>query len=117
MGKNMKKEYVYIRITESLYCTAEINTTLQINYIFPGGSSGKEPTCQSRRHKGCRFDPWFGKISLEKGMAIHSSFLAWRIPWTEQPGSLQFIGSQRIGHDGSDLASTKINYTSIKNIS
>ena len=32
--------------------------------------------------------------SLEKGMATHSSILAWRIPWTEEPGGLQFIGSQ-----------------------
>ena len=36
---------------------------------------------------------------LEKGMATHSSILAWRIPWTEEPGKLQFIGSQRVGHD------------------
>ena len=35
---------------------------------------------------------------LEKGMAIHSS-IAWRIPWTEEPGGLQFVGSQRVGHD------------------
>ena len=41
---------------------------------------------------------------LEKGMATHSSILAWRIPWTEEPGGLQSIGSQRIGHDRSDLA-------------
>ena len=37
--------------------------------------------------------------SLEKGMATHSSILAWRIPWTEDPGELQFTGSQRVGHD------------------
>ena len=36
---------------------------------------------------------------LEEGMATHSSILAWRIPWTEEPGGLQFIGSQRVGHD------------------
>ena len=36
---------------------------------------------------------------LEKGMAPHSSILAWRIPWTEEPGSLQFMGLQNIGHD------------------
>ena len=36
---------------------------------------------------------------LEKGVATHSSILAWRIPWTEEPGRLQFIGSQRVGHD------------------
>ena len=36
---------------------------------------------------------------LEKGMAIHSSTLAWRIPWTEEPGGLQSMGSQRVRHD------------------
>ena len=36
---------------------------------------------------------------LEKGMAIHSSILAWRIPWTEEPGQLQSVGSQRVGCD------------------
>ena len=36
---------------------------------------------------------------LEKGMATHSSILAWRIPWTEEPGGLQSKGSQRVGHD------------------
>ena len=37
--------------------------------------------------------------SLEKGMATHSSILAWRIPWTEEPGGPQSIGSQRAGHN------------------
>ena len=37
---------------------------------------------------------------LEKGMAAHSSILAWRTPWTEEPGRLQPIGSQKVGHDG-----------------
>ena len=36
---------------------------------------------------------------LEKEMAIHSSTLAWKIPWTEKPGRLQSMGSQRVGHD------------------
>ena len=36
---------------------------------------------------------------LEKGMETHSSILAWKIPWTEKPGGLQFIGSQRVRHD------------------
>ena len=36
---------------------------------------------------------------LQKGMATHSSILAWRIPWTEEPGGLQSMGSQRVGHD------------------
>ena len=36
---------------------------------------------------------------LEKGMATHSSILAWRIPWTEEPDGLQSMGLQRVGHD------------------
>ena len=36
---------------------------------------------------------------LEKEMATHSSILAWEIPWTEEPGGLQSMGSQRVGHD------------------
>ena len=41
-----------------------------------------------------------GEDPLEKEMAIHSSILAWRIPWTEEPGGLQSMGSQRVGHNG-----------------
>ena len=36
---------------------------------------------------------------LEKGMVTHSSLLAWRMPWTEEPGGLQFTGVQRVRHD------------------
>jgi len=41
------------------------------------------------------FDPWVGKIPLEKEMATHSSTLAWEIPWTEEPGGLQFMRLQK----------------------
>ena len=37
--------------------------------------------------------------ALEKGMATHFSILAWKIPWKEEPGGLQSMGSQRVGHD------------------
>ena len=40
-----------------------------------------------------------GEDALEKGMATHSSIFALRIPWTEEPGGLQSIGSQRVKHD------------------
>ena len=40
-----------------------------------------------------------GEDPLEEGMATHSSVLAWRIPWTEEPGGLQSTGSQRVRHD------------------
>ena len=44
------------------------------------------------------------QFSTEKAMAPHSSTLAWKIPWTEEPGRLQSMGSHRVGHDCSDLA-------------
>ena len=39
---------------------------------------------------------------LDEGVATHSRILAWRIPWTEEPGGLQSTGSQRVGDDGRD---------------
>ena len=49
-------------------------------------------------------------IYMEKAMATHSSILAWRIPWTEEPGGLLSMGSHRVGHDWSDLAAYIISY-------
>ena len=63
---------------------------------FPGGASGKEPACQCRRPKRQGLDPWVGKVPLEEGMATHFSVLAWRVPWTEEPGGVQSIGWQRV---------------------
>ena len=45
------------------------------------------------------FDSWDQEDPLEKEMATHSSVLAWKIPWTEEPGGLQSMESQRVGHD------------------
>ena len=59
-----------------------------------GGSDGKESSCNER--------DWVQSLGwedpLEKGMVTHSSILAWRIPWTEDPGRLQSMGSQWVGH-------------------
>ena len=62
---------------------------------FPGGSAVKNlPAMQESWIQSLgREDP------LEKRMATHSSILAWRIPWTEEPGGLQSTGSQRVRHD------------------
>ena len=46
-----------------------------------------------------QFRPLGWEDPLEKGMATHSSILAWRIPWTEEPGRLPSMESQRVGHD------------------
>ena len=49
------------------------------------------------------WETWVQSLGLEnplqKEMATHSKILAWKIPWTEEPGGLQSVGSQRIGHD------------------
>ena len=58
--------------------------------------SGKESACQYKQTQVWSLG-WEG--SLEKEIATHSSILAWKIPWTEEPGGLQSIGLQRVGHD------------------
>ena len=60
--------------------------------------SGKEFTCQYRRHRR-RVQSLGQKDPLEEEMATYSSIFAWRIPWTEEPGGLKSIRSQRIEHD------------------
>ena len=50
---------------------------------------------------------------LEEGMAAHSSILAWKTPWTEEPGGMQSMGPQRVRHDWSDLACFMFQYSVI----
>ena len=66
-----------------------------INIGFPGGSAVKSPPAMQETQV------WFlcWEDALENEMATHSSILAWKIPWTEVPGGLQSLGSQRVGHD------------------
>ena len=72
---------------------------------FPGGSDDKESTCNAGDLGSI---PRLGRSpgegnplsQLDAGKkATHSSVLVWRIPWTEEPGGLQSMGSQRVGHD------------------
>ena len=62
---------------------------------FPGGSEDKESACNEETQVGSLG----GEDPLEKGMATHSNILTWRIPWTEEPGGLQSMGSERVGQD------------------
>ena len=73
----------------------ESDTTERLHLGFPGSSDGKRlPTMR---------ETWVRSLGqedpLEKEMATHSSILAWKIPWTEDPGRLQSMGSQRVRHD------------------
>ena len=70
--------------------------------------SGKEPTCQCRRHKKHVFDPWVRK-SPGGGHSNPFQYSCLEIPWTEEPGGLQSMGLQRVGHDWSNLAHTARN--------
>ena len=69
---------------------------------FPGGLDGKKSACNA--------GDWVWSLGqedpLEEGMATHSSTVTWRIPWTEKPGGLQSMRSQRVGHDRTTNTST-----------
>ena len=68
-------------------------------YSFPGGASGKEPTCQCKKHNEMWVQSLGQRDPLEEDMATQSSILAWRIPWTEEPGGVQSMGLQRVRRD------------------
>ena len=65
---------------------------------FIGGSVVKNPPVNAGDTRDTGSIPG-SEDPLEKGMTTHSSILAWRIPWTEEPGGLHSIGSRRVGHD------------------
>ena len=73
---------------------------------LPGDASGKEPTCQRRSRRRRGFNPWVRRTSWRRARQPTPVFLPGESPWTEEPGGLQFIGSQRLGLDWSDLAWT-----------
>ena len=64
---------------------------------FPGGTSGKEPACQCKRRLGTPVPSLGPDDPREEGMATHSSTLAWRVPWAEEPDGLQTQGHKELG--------------------
>ena len=82
---------------QGIFLTQEWNPGLLHcrRFLFPGASESKElPTMQETW-------VWFlgQEDPLEKGMATHYTVISWRIPWTEEPGGLLSLGSQRVGQD------------------
>ena len=69
---------------------------IQTHTGLPRWLNGKESACQFRRCKRLRFNPERSYPGV--GMATHPSSLVWKIPWTEEPGGLQSMGSQRVRH-------------------
>ena len=94
-------------VVHGFLCVLQVLSTLTWSFLclstylftclgFPDVSVGKKnpPAMQETRVR------FLGQEdTLEEGLATHSSILAWRIPWTEEPGGLQSMGSQRVGHD------------------
>ena len=78
-----------------------------LNQHFPCGTSGKEPYLPMQETEEMQVQSLGWEEALEEGMATHSSISAWGIPGIEEPGRLQSVGSQRVRHDGSDLARTQ----------
>jgi len=73
----------------------EIHLTVSSSLSFPVAQVVKNRPAMRRP----RFDPWIGKIPWRREWQTHCSVLAWRIPWTEEPGGLSSIGSQGVGQD------------------
>ena len=77
------------------FCTQVSFVSSKGTHGFPGSSDGKN--LPAMWETWIRSQGW--EDPLEKGIATHSSILAWRISWTEEPGGLQSMGSQSVGHD------------------
>ena len=73
----------------------QTSATCVCGFGLPRWLTGKESSCQYRRHGGHDFDPWSGKSLLEE-MASHSSNFAWEIPWTEETSRHGFVKESQI---------------------
>ena len=88
--------------------SVETQSSLCFSFATQYLLSGASLVAQTVKNLPAMQETWVWSLYQEdplvKEMANHSSILAWRIPWSEEPGGLQSIGSQRVGHDWSDLA-------------
>ena len=99
--KNLSKAKSYLSFKNQLRTLGKNDCQSHLCILYQISSmviSGKESACQCRRHRGMGSVPG-SENALEWEMANHSSILAWKIPWTEQPGGLQSRRSQIVRHD------------------
>ena len=109
-GGNMKpstKSIIYLTVICKLYVIYILEGVFLVMLMV------KNPPANAEDMR-LRFHPWFGKTPPEECMATHSRILAWRIPWTGEPGRLQPIGLQRVGHDWKDSAPRHTSFKSRK---
>ena len=99
--KNLDKTWVMccFKVWPSLLC---YNCTYCMGLPWCGWAVKTRRAMQEMRET--QFQSLSREDPLEGGMATHSSILAWRIPWTEEPGRLQTIGSQRVGYSWNNLS-------------
>ena len=83
-----------IRIEIFISLWWQLHNHFSLFWLLPGGASGKEPACQCRRRKRCRFDPWVRKIPWRRAWQPTPMFILGESPQTEEPGGLQFMRSQ-----------------------
>ena len=90
--------------THTAHHTLHTHTpTLHLCFSHFQWPSGKEAACQCGKHESLGFDPWVGKIPWRRAWQPTLVFLPGESHWTEEPGRLQFIGSQNVGHNWSNL--------------
>ena len=88
-------QYMWLQSRTRLRNEAQHSIAHYYIWGFPGGSNCTESACSA----GDPVPSLGQEDPLEKGMATHCSILAWRIPWTGEPGRLQSMGLQSVGHD------------------
>ena len=90
-----------------------LTSTHYFHIYIPFSTPWASLVAQRLKHLPAMWETWVRSLGredpLEKEMATHSSILAWRIPWTEEPGGLQSTGSQRVRHDWA----TSLHFTSL----
>ena len=100
-GKPMNTGVDSLTFLQGIFPTQEMNQSfLHCRQILYKLSYQGSPYCGHARYRYRRpgINPWVGKTP-GKGIGYHSSILAWRFPWTEKPGRLQSMGSQRVEHN------------------
>ena len=99
----LSDKFIHSTVQQTL--TDNMNVNRKTQRLFLGWSQFKWKTWSIQQVTTVQWDKWCSFIHLanviysEKAMAPHSSALAWKIPWTEEPGRLQSMGSLRVGHD------------------
>ena len=86
------------KLCSHLLCVNELTSSVYTRVGFPGGLVVKNPPANAGDIR-YNIQSLGQEDPLEEGMATYSSILAWRIPWREEPGGLQSMGSQRVRHD------------------